>query len=52
MDDYDYSIDYVRLAYEPCSAHNIQLTLKDGFEKHTDLNDLIKRLSKNLANVL
>jgi hypothetical protein len=39
-----------RLAYEPCSAHNIQLVLKDGFEENPKLNDMIKRLSKNIVS--
>ena len=39
-----------RLAYEPCSAHNIQLVLKDGFTENPTLNDLIKRLSKNIVS--
>lgn len=39
-----------RLAYEPCSAHNIQLVLKDGFEEVTFLNELIKKISKNIVS--
>ena len=42
--------DEIRLAYEPCAAHNIQLVLKDGFESVPDLNDLVKRLSKNVVS--
>ena len=39
-----------RQAYEPCSAHNIQLVLKDGFEEVSFLNDLIKKVSKNIVS--
>ena len=40
----------LHLAYEACSAHNIQLVLKDGFDSCPVLYDLIKRLSKNIVS--
>lgn len=50
IDDEEDEDDGPRLAYEPCSAHNIQLVLKDGFEDRPFLDDLIKRLSKNIVS--
>jgi len=31
-EDENFDEDPLRLAYEPCAAHNIQLVLKDGFQ--------------------
>ena len=42
--------DPIRLAYEPCAAHNCQLILKDEFESVPVLDGLVKRLSKNVVN--
>ncbi len=40
IDDEEDEDDGPRLAYEPCSAHNIQLVLKDGFEECPFLDDV------------
>ena len=49
-ENFDEEDDSLRLAYEPCAAHNIQLVLKDAFLAVPDLNDLIIRLSKNIVS--
>ncbi len=49
-ENFDEEDDPLRLAYEPCAAHNIQLVLKDAFLALPHLNDLIIRLSKNIVS--
>ena len=49
-ENFDEVEDPLRLAYEPCAAHNIQLVLKDGFQAVPELNDLIVKLSKNIVS--
>lgn len=39
-----------KLAYLPCAAHNIQLVLKDGFEKVPEFDALIKKISRDIVN--
>ena len=50
-ENFDEEEDPLRLAYEPCAAHNMKsIVLKDGFQAVPELNDLIVRLSKNIVS--